>query len=127
MIYLRDFDNSDILDIDAVYRKQPWNGVPSLKNVIVNRTIFKDQTIVGYGVVKRFAVATMVVDPDLRKRDKAEIVRGMLRIAIESGRVNGLEQLYLTTPMENFADVLRNSYGFVNCLNPFLVLDLENK
>ena len=127
MISLRDFKGGDVFEIDKIYQKQPWNGIPTLENVLVNRTVIKENEVVGYGVVKNFTIATMIIDPDLEKRDKASAVRQLLSVAISAGRERGLEQLYLTTPMENFADVLRNSYGFVNCPNPFLVLSLENK
>lgn len=125
IVTFHDFNEADIPEISLIHAKQPSLGVPSLKNVIANRTIVLDGKIVGYGVVKQFSEGVLIIDEDLSIRDKAEIVKGAMRIAIASAELAGSELLYITSSHGGFRQVLKKHYGFLSCPDEFLVLNLN--
>lgn len=124
MIILRDFYESDIPGISEIHERQPNLGVPSLDHVFINKTIEQDGKILGYGVVKQFAEAVLILDHSLDKRTKAEAVKQSMRIAIHGAEMLNLEQLYITTPYEGFSKVIQKHYNFVECPNTFYLLNL---
>lgn len=125
MINSRDLRDSDIKAIDDIFKKQPGLGVPSTRNMVVNGIVEKDGKLLAYGVVKLFGEASLIVDNDISKKDKAKVIREVMNIAILASRGKGLEYLYLISNSDSFSDVLRKSYGFINCPGQLLMLDLE--
>lgn len=125
MVILRNFQQEDVEPLSEIHRKQPDLGIPSLSHVFVNKTIESDGKVLGYGVIKQFAEAVLILDGDVLKRDKVEALRQVMRIAIKASEEANLEQLYLTTSHPGWAYALQNSYGFVKCPDPFYLLNLR--
>jgi hypothetical protein len=128
MIDVREFRESDIERIDKVYHSQSEFGVPSLNNIVVNVTIEKDgKEVIGYGVVKLFGEAVLMLDGKLSKRERAESLKASMQIAILKSRDAGLEMLYAISNDSEFSKVLRNRYGFKAVPGELLVLNLEDE
>jgi len=127
MIVPRVFKPSDIAEIDAIFKKQPELGVPSIRNMIINGVIEDTDTnkVIAYGVVKLFGEAILILDKDIPKRDKAKALREVMKIAISFSRERYLEYLYLISNSESFSEVLKKKYGFIKCPGELLMLDLE--
>jgi N-acetylglutamate synthase-like GNAT family acetyltransferase len=123
MIIMRDFKPEDVPGIDEVFHKQQF-GVPSLNHVFVNKVIEQDGRIIAYGVVKQFAEAVLILDQTLPIRTKAEVVKQVIPAAAEICANLGLEQLYLTTNNEGYAQTLQKRYGFIQCSTPYYLLNL---
>jgi len=125
---LRDFNIfKDILPIDRIFKKQPELGVPSLRHVIDNCVIEKDEELIAYGVIKFFAEAIMIIDREnTRKREKAEALTKIIERGISSSKNMGIEKLFLISNDENFSKVLMRKYGFRRCSGETLALELEN-
>jgi hypothetical protein len=113
-IVSREFRESDIKAIDDIYRRQPELGVPGLKNVIINSTLVDGNTgaIVGYGAVKIFAEAVLILDKSITKRDRAFAVKEAMHTALTFCRAKGLEMLYAIATNDKFGKVLENRYKF---------------
>lgn len=124
-VRLRDFRESDIVGISDIHEKQPGLGVPSLSNVITNRTVVDGDKVLGYGVLKHFAEAVLIVDNDISIRQRAEVARQVMYCVIADATLAGLEQLYLTTNHKGWQAVIQKHYGFVQCPDPFFLLNLE--
>lgn len=128
MIISRGFRLDDISQIDDFWRKNPILGIPSLNNIIVNTTI-EDTTkraVVGYGAIKLFAEASLFLDPDLPKQDKAQAVVEAMQTAILHSKDAGLEMVYAVAANPDFSKVLQRRYGFKLVPGDLLCLDLED-
>jgi hypothetical protein len=112
MIISRKFMVEDIGGIDDIYQKQGEFGVPSLENVVINSTLVDSVTgrIVGYGAVKIFAEAILLLDKELGKKEKARAIREAMKTAIVYSKDAGIEYLYMITKSESFSKVLRQNY-----------------
>ena len=126
MIISREFQLEDIKGIDDLYQKQSEFGIPSLENIIINTTLVESDTgrIVGYGAVKLFSEAILLLDKSLRKREKAQAVREAMKTALVYSREAGLEYLYVIANTDGFSKVLRN-YGFKRVPGETLILNLK--
>lgn len=124
MVTVRPFRVTDITAIDDIYKRQPELGVPSLRNVIINRVVEVNGKVIGYGVVKKFAEGVLILDQTQPKRVKAEAIRELMDLSINACIAHESEQYYITTSYEGFAHVLENSFGFKKCVNPFYLLNL---
>lgn len=113
-IISREFRESDIMPIDEIYNRQPSLGVPSLKNMIINSTLEDEITgkIVGYGVVKIFAEAVLILDKEIPKQDRAVALTEAMQTCLLFCKDAGVEVLYAVASDENFAKVLEKSYLF---------------
>ena len=127
MIISRAFMMEDIKGIDDIYEKQSEFGVPSLENVVINSTLVDSVTgkIVGYGAVKIFAEAILLLDKELEKREKAQAVREAMKTAIIFSKDAGIEYLYLITGSDSFSKVLRKSYLAKRVPGETLMIDLK--
>lgn len=108
-VHAREFRESDIEEIDKIFKKQSDLGIPGLKNTIKNCTFVNTATentansekVVGYGVlhnngfVDNFPEATLIIDKNLRLLDKGRAVRSGIEIGIEACKEVGLENLFI--------------------------------
>lgn len=126
MIISRKFMVEDIKGIDDIYQKQGEFGVPSLENVVINSTLIDSVTgkIVGYGAVKIFAEAILLLDKELSKKEKASAVRESMKTAIAYSKDAGIEYLYMITKSESFSKVLRQNYLAERVPGETLMIDL---
>lgn len=122
---IRELEMSDIPAIDKIYHRQSI-GVPSLANSVANRVVINGNgEIVAYGVLKLFAEAVLILDQTVNKKSKVEVLRELMRLAIESAKDRGLEQLYTISNGESFTKILCKKYNFRSCPGDLLMLDLE--
>src|SRR5574343_735210 len=125
MVIAREFEISDIEPIDDIFNRQSQFGVPSLNNVVANKTFEKDGRVLGYGVIKLFAEGVLLIDPDISEREKGEVVRSALKNMILEAKDSGLELLYVIANSEGFSQILRNKCGFKAVPGELLMLDLK--
>ncbi len=128
-IIVRDFRISDILPIDEIYKRQSNIDVPSRKHMIVNGTIENNETkkVVGYGAVKLFAEAILILDKSISKKEKARALVETMGTAISFSKHADLEYLFAVASDPSFAKVLENRYKFNRIPGVLLRLDLEDK
>ena len=126
-IIAREFRHSDISDISNIFDDQNnLNKLPGLKNMVINSTLIESETgkVVGYGVVKIFAEASMVLSDDLSKREKAAGFVELMKVAIHNCKDAGVEALYVVTKKPSFGKILCNKYGFDSVPGALFELDL---
>lgn len=126
-IYQREFDFDDGNEIDEIYARNPRIGTPSLNNLISNAVFVKkkDDRIAGYGALKVFAEGILILDKDLRLREKAEIVKLSTPYMIERGKEANLEYLYVIVNDEGYSKILRERYGFLRVPGELLMSYLK--
>jgi hypothetical protein len=118
---------TDIGPINDIYNKQSEFGIPSLNNMIINSTAEKDGKVIGYGVVKLFAEAFMILDPYISKKDKAKAFVEFMQTAILFSKDSGLEQLFVIVNDPSFSTILCKKYLFKRVPGELLMLDLTEK
>ncbi len=115
----------DVAGITALHNKQPELGIPSLHNVLVNSTFVNDKgKVVGYGVLKIFAEAVLIVDKKLGKLSKGKILKDGMEIALNGCKQRDIEQLYIITSFPDFPEILQKHYQAKICPGKTLLIDL---
>jgi hypothetical protein len=125
-IVTRELRESDINPIDEIYKRQSEIDVPSLKYMITNAVIENEETgqILGYGAVKLFTEAILILDKQVSKRDRAQALVEAMKNAIIFSRDAGVEHLFAVANDPSFARVLVNRYKFSEIPGVLLRLDL---
>jgi N-acetylglutamate synthase-like GNAT family acetyltransferase len=125
-IITRELRQSDIPKIDEIYNRQSNIDVPSLNNMITNAVIENENTgkVLGYGAVKLFTEAILILDKQLSKRDRAQALVESMKNAIVFSRDAGIEHLFAVSNDPSFARVLENRYKFYKISGTLLRLDL---
>lgn len=126
-VKLKDFEPSDIEPINVIFERQPDLGVPNLRNVIVNSTIVKGKEVIGYGVVKMYAEAVLILDQMVQKRDKGMALIHGLNLAISACSALKIEQLHIISNDENFTKVLQKRFSFKKASGTSLFLELGDR
>lgn len=124
---LRTFNVNDIDAITTIFNRQPDLGIPSIKNV-ADAAIIEDENgkIIAYGVVKLYAEGVLILDKDVRKRTKSEVVINMIKRAIKAARNSKLEQLFVISNDANYSHCLMKRFGFKKTSGETLFLELED-
>jgi hypothetical protein len=127
MVTIKDFEDEDILPINAIFEGQSVFGIPSLKNVVKNATFLKEEKIIGYGVIKLFAEGFLILDSELDLKSRSQAVREALKTMIVYAKDAGLEQLFVISNTESYTKILRKKYGFKAVPGELLMLNLEEE
>jgi len=122
----RNLKDSDLEILDKIYREYYQDDfyLPSLKNTITHAVIEYNNTILGFGEVKIFAEAIMILDKSKSNRIKHETMRALMYKAIQDSKSVGVEQLHVSVKDKNFADSLIKHYDFEVCNNIILARKL---
>lgn len=122
---VRELRLSDIPEVDRIFKKQTI-GVPSLANSVANRVVFNgEDKAIAYGVVKLFGEAVLIMDQTINRKSKVEVLRELMKLAIDHSREYGLEYLHTISNSESFTKVLCKQYQFRSCPGDLLILDLN--
>lgn len=123
---MREFEFKDAEGIDAIFKAQPSLGVPSLHNVVDNAVITNgNDKVIAYGVLKLFCEGVLILDQSVRKRERAEAVKILLKRAIRSANAGGVENLYIISSDDNYTNVLKKRFGFKESIGKLLFLELD--
>ncbi len=128
----RAFKKEDIPEIAEIHKRQPDLGVPSRDNVIVNCTFetlgkgpSNPSRVAGYGVLKVFAEAVLIIDKGLRKIDKGRAVSEGMKIALDACRKQGIENLHIfvdTKRHPGYSKILQKHFGAKVCSGETLLI-----
>lgn len=123
---LRDIKASDLAELDRIHEHCQTFGVPKLTNLIDDKVVTSpDGSIVGYGMLKMFPEAIMILDTSKSVRQRMEALNEFILHAIEVAKGNSVEQIHAFVEDEKFAHLLIERYGFNTVRSKPLVLNLE--
>lgn len=125
----RVFQLDDIPEINDIYKRNPLIGIPSLNNVVANSSFVRssDDKVVAYGVVKVFAEGVLILDKDIRTREKAEVVKLSTPEMLQRARDARLEYIYVIANDPGYSAILRKKYGFLRVPGELLMAFLNKK
>jgi len=128
-IKLRPLRRVDLPKIDEIYRKHHAEdfGLPSLQDSITHAVAHCGDEVIGFGMVARMVEAIMVLDLDLSKRDRAKMMRELMKVAIMDAKQAGFEYLHMFVSNPAFAQVLKKHYGAQACSGEALVIKLSGE
>jgi hypothetical protein len=112
---LREFRDSDIPVIDAIWRAHHADdfSVPNRKNAIVDAIVENDDgEVIAYGQVKAFAEAMLVLDLNASRRERIVAVKLLMMEAFRGANNAGLEQMYCFIKDPDFATLVEKHFGF---------------
>lgn len=123
----RVFQLDDVPEINGIYRRNPLIGVPTLNNVVANSSFVRkdDDKIVAYGVVKLFAEGVLILDKDIRAREKVEVVKLSTPEMLERAKAARLEYIYVIANNPGYSDILRKKYGFLRVPGELLMASVK--
>jgi hypothetical protein len=111
---IRALKAEDIEEVDRLYRSFYENDfyLPSLSNTITHAVVEDGEKILGFGEVKVFAEAIMVLDKNKNDRTKAITMKALMTKAIEDCKKIGIEQLHVSVKDDKFIEILEKHYEF---------------
>lgn len=118
--------DEDLEAIDDIYEKYYKNqfGLPNLNATVSHGIIEDDKGVIGFGMVKLFAEAIMILDKIRSTRDKSRAMKALMYKALADSKRVGLNQLHVTVDDEEFAKKLEKHYGFKRVRSIVLVRNL---
>lgn len=128
-IKVREARSSDSEDVVRIWRENHShdfdlpNPKPSCSNIVAE----KDGKVVGYGMLVIHPEAVMLLDQKLPRRERVEVLRKFMEVAVSDGRETGFQRLYVFTSSPSFADVMRKHFKMKNVNQEALILDLGGK
>lgn len=114
MIILRQFLESDVSQLDELWRKY-WSrhSFPNRENRIIDAVaIDEEYKIIGYGQVKLFAEAMMFLDPTVSKRKRAYALKRLMLEAFRGCDEASIQELYAFIDDPKFSGLIQKRYGF---------------
>lgn len=118
--------SDDLKDIDKIwnlYYKNKFN-LPNLNYTVSHGIVEDGQGIIGFGEVKLFAEAIMILDGSRSIRTKAMAMKAMIYKALADSKSIGLSQLHISVADNKFAEQLEKRYGFKKVENIIMVRNL---
>lgn len=123
---LRDLILTDLPKLDEIHQSCQSFPVPRLSNIITDRVAENASgEIIGYGLVKLFPEAIMILDTRKPLRQRVEALNELLQHAIGMTKEHGAEQLHVFVEDEKFSHLLIERYGFNTVNAKALVLNME--
>ena len=125
MVITTELTDENRLEVDRIYRRHHANDfyIPSLRDSITYACATNDNKVIGFGVVKPYPEAILVLDYDASLRDKVQAWRGLLNKAISDTALRH-DQLYVSVHDDAHANLLKKHYGFKEVPGKQLYLEL---
>ena len=102
-------------------------ALPNPRPSFCNTVAEKDGKLIAYGMLVPHPEAIMLLDRSLPKREKVEVLKTFMGIAISGGREMQFQRLYTFTSSPSYADVLRKHFKMKNINQEGLILDFGGK
>lgn len=113
---LRSLRNEDVPEVNRFYNEFYSNDfyLPSLRNTITHAVVEDDGRVLGFGEVKVFAEAIMVLDKSKNIKTRASVMRALMTKAILDCKAHDIEQLHVSVKKEDdgFKKILEKHYEF---------------
>lgn len=125
---IRKTRRSDFQRIDEIYRDyhQDKFGLPNLDNAVTHAVVERDGKILGFGIVKLYAEAIMVLDLDESKIHRLKAMDKLMSEAYRGCDEIGLDQMHVFVQDPKLMTLLIQKYGFKIATGVALVKELSN-
>lgn len=123
---LQGIRKQDLERLDEIYREHHEDdfGVPSLSNTITSASAVEGDKIIGYGLVKILAEATMVLDLNESVEDRLEAMKLLMHEAIRACVTKDIKQLHVFVKDKKLVRLLHKKYGFNEVSGTTMVLEV---
>jgi len=102
-------------------------ALPNPRPSFCNTVAEIDGKLVAFGMLVPHPEAIMLMDRDLSKRTKVEVLKTFMGIAISGGRELQFQHLNIFTSSPSYADILRKHFNMKNINQEGLILDFGGK
>ena len=125
MVTHRPYSIRDMDEVSRVFKNQELSGgIPALRDSRIPTIFSENDRVLAYGVLKIFPEAILILDKDCERKQKAQIIRQGLSLAIEESIRLGCDYLYAFSEKPSYSKILRNKYNFKECPGDTLILNL---
>lgn len=111
----------DILDLDVLWREH-WgpdgHSLPSREGRVIDAIAKENDRIIGYGQVTHFAEAQLFLDPNARKREKAQATKLLMLEAIRGAESVRAQGIYAFIKNPDFSLLIQKRYDFQSVIQP---------
>ncbi len=124
---IRPLRREDLERIDEIYRQghDESFSLPDMSNTLTSAVVVDDNDkVVGFGVVKVYAEAIMVLDPDQSKMNRIVEMDQLFSEAYRACEEVGLQQLHVFVQDPGLQRLLTKHYGFKVATGVALVKEL---
>jgi len=128
MVKFRPLKNSDLVRIDEIYRKHHQDnfGIPSLDYTLISGVAVDEKDeIIGFGMVKLWPEAIMVLDLDRSLREKSDAMHELMVVAINTVVDSPYDSLHAFVQDNGFSQLLKKHYGFKTCTGEAIYLEVK--
>lgn len=115
MTRLRSFRHSDIPAIDRIWQEHHSSdfSVPDRSNSLIDAVVEnKNGEVIGYGQVKLFAEAMLILDLNASQREKIQAIKSLMLEAFRGADMAGIKQMYAFIEDPDFALLIERHFGF---------------
>jgi len=111
---IRPVKRDDLERIDEIYRQghDEHFSLPELKNTVTSAIVEKDGIVLGFGVVKLYAEAIMVLDLNKSKLERVDALETLLHEAHRGCEEWGITQLHVYVQDPMLQRLLCKRFGF---------------
>ena len=121
---IRKSELSDVSRILQLCSNREYDADP-FRDILSDRVIVNGERLSGYGAVKRFTEAVLVLDKQGSTREKVESLKKLMNAAIFETKKVGVSELHVFTTDDSFANILKKHFNFVNIKGHALVRELN--
>ncbi len=122
---LRNITPSDMMLIEALNEQQPEFKI-NLGNSIVDRIVMDNDKVVGYGIVKNFAEAVILLNNEASLLSRLDAMDRLMSVAVEGTKKKGIEQLhcFVNPGNQRLLNSLKKRYDFIETKDLVLVRNI---
>lgn len=123
----RELQLRDLPQVNSIYEKyyQREFSLPNLNHTIGNGCILSGDEIIGFGMVKLYPEAIIILDLSKELRDKLVALSMLNNEAIKACRINRYNELKAHTINDSFHKFLIDNYSFEPVEGKQLQLKIE--
>lgn len=122
-VRVRAIEKNDIPEIERLNELQDFK-LNNISNCIIDNIAIDDDRTIAYGIVKHFAEAVILVNPESTRLSRAKALRELLKVAVFGTKKAGLTQLHCFVSDEKVAQLLEKKFNFIRSKDICLVKNI---
>ena len=123
---IRPIRNGDLKKIDEIYQKHHGDRIqmPGLNNQITSAVVENENRIVGFGIVKAFAEAIMMLDLHEMRVNRVRAMDLLMLEAFRGCQEHRIEQVHAVVHTDNLEKILKKHYGYSDRIGKVLYREI---
>lgn len=127
-LIIRPYTPADLDDISRIYDEYYSHeyNLPNLERTLTNAVVADGNTVVGFGLVKLWAEAIMVLDKGNTTRNKPLAFDMLMQHALKASKHYKIDKLYAVVADPKFQAVMEKHFDFKPISDTVLVKEITD-